>query len=243
MKPLALLILIPLLFSFCKKSNVSTGVVTIIDETVPLVVADTATKIVVILGSSTAYGNGATCSDSNWVNRLKKQSIIDKHRLNFINLSVPGYCTFEAMPNGFSLSGRTLPDTKKNVTMAIEDHPDLVLINFPTNDIAHDYTDTEILNNYAIMTGLLKAAKVPYILFGTQPRDFADSKQRLRLKTLNDKLKGVYGLNYDDYLDELSTATYMIRSEYNSGDGVHLNNKGHKLIFEAVSKHQTFKTL
>jgi len=185
---------------------------------------------IVVLGSSTAAGGGANPVDSGWVFRL--QSTINKteQKAKFINLAVEGYSLYQAMPTGYHYDDRPLPDTARNITKALSYMPDMVMINFPSNDIAANYTDEEILNNYAKLTHMLDSAKVAYIIFSTQPRDFQDSSQRARLKTINDKINSLYPLHANDYLNALSTSTWSIKPIYEAGDGIHINNSGHEVI-------------
>lgn len=149
---------------------------------------ESATIVIVIIGSSTAAGVGATPSDSAWVNRVRLATLNNKRSLYYINLAVAGYTTYQGMPNGYIKKDRPATDTAKNITKALSYHPSLVMITYPTNDVANDYTDDEIMDNYKEMVRLLDSAKVNYILFGTQPRDFGETPRRERLKTLNDRM-------------------------------------------------------
>jgi acyl-CoA thioesterase-1 len=195
---------------------------------------------IIILGSSTAAGTGATPPDSAWANRV--QAAVNKNGLkaNFINLAVSGYTTYYAMPSGYSAANKPAPDTARNVTKAISLKPVLVILNFPSNDIAEGYSDDEILNNYAAIIHKLDSAKIQYIIFSTQPRDFPDPAERMRLKTINDKIIAVYTYRVNDFLDQLSTSTYSINPLYSEGDGIHLNNAGHAIIAKATLKQAIF---
>jgi len=196
---------------------------------------------VVILGSSTAEGTGATPPDSAWANRLNAAVNKTSIKAKFVNLAFGGYSTYEVSPTGSTaVAGRPVPDTARNVSKALSYHPGLVIISLPSNDIAFNYTDDEILSNYAKITGALEMAKVPYIIFSTQPRDFTDPSQRMRLKTINDKIKAVYAYHVNDFLDQLSTSTYSINPSYDAGDGIHVNDAGHRLIFNATMKQAIF---
>jgi acyl-CoA thioesterase-1 len=197
---------------------------------------------VVVLGSSSAAGEGANPIDSSWVNRVIATVSADGIKANFTNLAVPGYVTYQAMPTGFSAASRPAPDTAHNITKALSLKPTLVLISFPTNDIADNYTDTEILANYAKMTHMLDSANVQYIIFSTQPRNFPTTAQRLRLKTFNDEAKAVYTSHYNDFLDQLSNPDYSIKTIYSAGDGIHLNNAGHAVIYNATITHTVFES-
>jgi len=201
--------------------------------------------LIVIIGASTAAGTGATPIDSSWVNRLRLTTAQNPKPLTYINLALGGYTTYQGMPTGFKppVSGRPLPDTARNITKAISLHPNLVMITFPSNDVANGFADDEVINNYAKMVSLLDSAKVPFILFGTQPRNFgaSDSAKRLRLKTLNDKIKAIYTSRTNDYYNLLSTADFMIKPALSFGDGIHVNNKGHYIIMQTVLNHPIFQ--
>jgi acyl-CoA thioesterase-1 len=185
---------------------------------------------IVILGSSTAEGTGAIPIDSSWANKLKQKS----RSFSVMNLSVGGYETYLAMPTGELTLGKPAPDTAHNITKTVAQHPDLVIMSFPSNDIARNYTDEEIIKNYRRLTSILEIANIPYLIFGTQPRNFSSMSQRLRLKVLNDKLKTIYLSNYYDFLAAMSTPSYEIIPDFSFGDGIHLNNKGHNLIFTGL---------
>lgn len=200
-----------------------------------------APPTVVILGSSTAEGTGANPPDSSWAHRLAAAVNKTSIKANFVNLAFGGYTTYEVSPTGSApVSGRPVPDTGRNITKALSYHPGLVIISLPSNDIAYNFTDTEILNNYANITQALTSQNVPYIIFSTQPRDFSDPNQRMRLKTINDKIKAVYTYHVNDFLDQLSTSTYSINPLYEAGDGIHVNNAGHLVIFNATMKDAIF---
>jgi acyl-CoA thioesterase-1 len=99
------------------------------------------------------------------------------------------------------------------------------------------------MNNYSIMTSLLDSAKVPYILFGTQPRNLTDSTKRAALKQVNTAIKSKYNNRANDYFDQFATSSLTIRPELSFGDGIHVNNKGHYLIVQSVLNHPVFQTI
>ena len=236
MKQLRLLLILfmPVCFAACKKAPLAD------QTTVTTQSKVTPTPMVVILGSSTAAGVGANPIDSAWAYRVQATVNQNGIKANFVNLAFGGYTTYQAMPNGDNVSGRPAPDTARNITKALSYHPALVIIDFPSNDIAANYTDQEIVNNYNRMTQMLDSAKVQYIIFSTQPRDFTDPNQRIRLKTLNDTVKSVYTYHVNDFLDQLSTSTYSIKLQYEFGDGIHVNNAGHAVIYNATMAQSIF---
>lgn len=203
---------------------------------------DTTTKIVVILGSSSAAGYGASVQDSAWVNRLSSKFVADGKKSKVINLGVPGFTTYHVLPTGtITPFQRPNPNTKKNITVALSYHPGLVIMNLPTNDIALNYTDDEITANYATLTNMLDSANIAYIITGTHPRNFSDAPRRTRLKTFNDKMTEIYGNAICNYYDQLSDIEGYILKQYAYGDGIHVNDGGHKIIYSALLNHSYLK--
>lgn len=198
------------------------------------------TPTVVILGSSSAAGDGAKPLDSAWAYRI--QGVVNGNgtKANFINLAVVGYTTYQALPTGYHTANRPAPDSNFNITKALSLKPNLVILSFPSNDIADNFTGTETMKNYASITHLLDSAKVQYIIFGNQPRNFSNYSQRLREKTLNDTIRNVYTAHVNDFFSALSTNTYLINPIYSAGDGIHLNNSGQALIMNATLKQPIF---
>lgn len=236
---LSALILVVTVFFSCKKSA---DVVPTDDTTIGKVINGTK-RTVVVIGSSTAAGNGASTIDSSWVSRLNSQ-LMANYQTKVINLAVPGFTTYDVMPTGFVPgASRNAPKVANNITKALSYNPDLVIINLPSNDIALGYSDKEIMSNFDMLTSLLDSLQVPYILTGTQPRNFADQATRDRLKTLDQQLNSVYTTHVNDYYNQLADASGYLKSDINCGDGIHPNNKGHRLIYESFFKFALFLKL
>lgn len=196
--------------------------------------------LVVILGSSTAAGVGANPLDSAWAYRI--QGVVNQNgaKATFTNLAVANFTTYQAMPNGYHVANRPVPDTTANISKALSLKPNLVILSFPSNDIANNYTNTEIMHNYSVMTHMLDSANVQYIIFGDQPRNFPTYTQRLREKTMNDTIKSAYTIHVNDFFLALSSNAYLINPIYSAGDGIHLNNSGHKVIMNATLNQPIF---
>jgi len=223
--------------SSCKKSSIVEASPDPLAISPPSETVEYDLKLVV-LGSSSAFGTGCTPIDSSWVNRFKAQF----KRIEVVNLAANGYSTYYALPSDYFTPFRPKPDTFRNVTKALSLSPNLVLISFPTNDVASDFTDEEIINNYSKIVSILNEAKIDYLIFSTQPRDFSAAGKRTRLKSLNDKLQSIYASHYYDFFGEIATPSYNIKSDLAAGDGIHLNNKGHRLIFNGLVKNVKIKS-
>lgn len=189
---------------------------------------------IVVIGSSTAAGTGPKDFKNAWVNRYRRK-VTEKNGYNkVINLAVGGYTTYQLLPSDVIVSGeKPKPSIEHNVTKAISFQPDAVLINLPSNDVSLGFTIKEQLDNYTKITNALDAKNIPYWISTPQGRNFSKEKRRVQEK-LKDSTETRYGRNTLDFWTGLASWTGTIREEYNSGDGVHMNDVAHKLLFEEV---------
>lgn len=193
---------------------------------------------VLVIGSSTAAGAGASTPDSAWVNRYRAhlQSINPANEV--INLAVGGYNTYRLMPSdNVPPNGRPLPDTLRNITAALAQSPDGIIINLPSNDAASGWTAEEQLNNFETIYQTAKAADVPIWICTTQPRNFGQSMVDVQL-IVRDSINARYGDFALDFWSGTAAPDNQLDSLYDSGDGVHLNDWGHRLLFEVVKKKE-----
>ena len=197
-------------------------------------------QVVVVIGSSTAEGTGASPADSAWVNRYR--SYLQKYSSDFevINLAIGGFTSYRVMPTATTLpSNRTdYPRENNNITFALAFHPKAIIVNLPTNDAANYYTISEQVANFDTLAAYAGRYQIPVWFSTTQPRNFSDAGQRANLVTMRDSIISRYSnrqwTRVIDFWTGLADANGNIVSTYNSGDGVHLNNKGHRLLYERV---------
>jgi acyl-CoA thioesterase-1 len=201
------------------------------------------TATIVILGSSTAVGKGASQKAYSWVELLTAKLKKDKKTVRIVNLANKNYTTYHIMPTGNKVTNRPAPDVLRNVTKALSYKPFLVIVNLPTNDIAEKYTDTEILANFTKFRKAFENAKVDFIVTGTQPRNFTDSLLRQRLRILNSKIVGGSPVRVANVLQKLSNEDYSIKKYFAYTDGVHPNDKGHAIINSHIFNTSLFKQL
>jgi lysophospholipase L1-like esterase len=188
---------------------------------------------IVILGSSTAFGTGPSHPDSAWVNRFRTylQSIWKNSEV--INLAKGGYVTYHILPDNFvPPTERPFPDPKRNITKALSYNPTAIIINLPSNDASLDYSIKEQLQNYDMVLFLTKPKNIPVWVATTQPRNLSLSG-RLNLMEMRDSTFTRFE-NPIDFWTGLAEKSGNIKAEYNSGDGVHLNDAAHKILFERV---------
>lgn len=188
----------------------------------------------VILGSSTAAGSGASQSDSAWVNRYRNhlQSINPENEVT--NLAVGGFNTYRIMPTGFVFpSNRPAPDTSRNITTAINLSPDGIIVNLPSNDVSSGYSVAEQLANFDTIVNQAMIADIPIWICTTQPKNYGGNPVPIQKQLdVRDSILAKYSPRVLDFWTGLADSTNQIDGSFDSGDGTHLNDRGHALLFD-----------
>ncbi|MFK7785562.1 MAG: GDSL-type esterase/lipase family protein [Crocinitomicaceae bacterium] len=193
-----------------------------------------STYKIVVLGSSTAAGTGPSTSDSTWVNRYRNylQSINPGNEV--VNLAVGGYNTYRIMPTGFiPPPNRPNPDVARNITAALAESPNAIIVNMPSNDVAGGFSYAEQMFNLDTIVQIANAASVPIWICTTQPRNFSTAQAQLQWD-LKDSILSIFAPNTIDFWTTIATPSYFIDPLYDSGDGVHLNDAGHNILESRV---------
>lgn len=199
---------------------------------------------IVVLGSSTAAGFGVTTKDSSWVRRyatyLKKFNPDNE----LVNLAVGGYNTYHIMPTGFvPPRKRRQPDSLSNITRALDLDCDGIIINLPSNDVALGYTIKEQLDNFKAVVREAKKDSVPVWICTVQPRNFNRHDQRSAQAELYDSIVKLFPNYVIDFWTKFATPAAGLVELYDSGDGCHLNDPGHRLLTDRVIKSNAFDSI
>jgi len=191
-------------------------------------------NVIVVVGSSTAAGTGPSTVDSAWVWRYRKFiNSLDSASYVF-NLAVGGYTTYDVMPDQFvPPAGRPQPKKDNNITKAFSYNPDAIILNLPSNDANNNYSYEEQIANFDSLIIMTERRGVDIWLTTTQPRNFSVS-QRNSLIQVKDSLISKYTFRIIDFWTGIANEDGTINSAYNSGDGIHLNNAGHRILVERV---------
>lgn len=189
---------------------------------------------IVVLGSSTAFGDGASPGNS-WV--ALYTSYLKSIDTNYIvdNLAVPGTTTYSAQSDNYvPPQGRPAPLKGHNITTAIKLKADAIIINFPTNDAASNFSLQEQQNNFKRITNIAKNHNILVWVASTQPRNNFTAAQVSSQQNLFDWIKTFYKEKFIDFHSKLASAKDSILFKYDAGDGVHLNDGGHKILYQRV---------
>lgn len=206
------------------------------------------TKNIVVLGSSTAAGTGANPYDSSWVGRLqlhyRQNTNIGDPDTVVTNLALGGQYTFNIMPTGYTFpNGYPQVNTARNITQAISLNPDVIIINLPSNDQTWPFPNWESMNNFRIIYNEAQLNNKRCFISTTQPVNHPSLTVRDSLRKMVDSIKNNFGYFAIDFWTPLASPTgdSTIRADLNS-DGLHVNNTGHRLLFQQVIAKDLFAT-
>jgi len=196
--------------------------------------------VIAVMGSSTAEGAGAWPIDSSWVSRLKlsvRKNLSDGADTIVYNLGKGGTTTYVGRENGFvPPSGYVGPDPDRNINKALSLSPDIILVNYPSNDVANNMPTKTTMDNYRTYGQYTSDAGKQIIFLTSQPRNSVGYDQQVQLRDQKDSILNSFtgrAINVWDLL--VASDGLTINPELSAGDGTHVNNKGHRLIFEQVS--------
>lgn len=219
------------------KVRITSGTVSDESENPFSIIANTNIRYkIVVLGSSTAAGSGASSVELGWVGLYTDYLKQMDTRYDIINLAVGGYTTYKILPTGTTVPSGITIDTDRNITKAISLNADGIIVNMPSNDSANNYPSTDQMTNYNAVKSAADAAGIPIWIANVQPRNFGTNTTGLAIQTeMVSLIPTTYPEIYIDFWNGIAnTAGDNILSQYNSGDGIHLNNAGHYLLFQRV---------
>lgn len=225
------------------------GVIDIASQTVAGAVqtvtatSQVAGKKIVVLGSSTSAGVGASTYANSWVGKFTAYMQSLNTNNSVVNLGVGGYNTYTIMPTNWTIpAGRPSPDTSRNITYALSLKPDAIIVNMPSNDTAAGYPISEQQANFQTIVSLATAAGVPIWITTTQPRNF-DATGIAKQMTMRDWITATYGSRSIDFWSTVANADGTVNPTYGAGDGVHLNDAGHQVLYSRVIASNLLSTI
>lgn len=216
--------------------RVATDTLSAASSSVFEIAADTISCPIVVLGSSTAYGAGASPIDSSWVGLFHKYMFQKNTRFSVINLARGGYTTYHILPTGTSVPpGVTIQiDTVRNMTKALSYNPTAIIINMPSNDAANNFGVSQQMDNLTLLNNVAQNLGIAVWISTTQPRNFNNPAQIQIQYDVRDAILNQFGLFAIDFWNGVADTNGFILNAYDVGDGIHLNNAGHRLLFERV---------
>ncbi len=221
----------------------------------PATVMQTPKKIV-IMGDSTAWGAGSSpfvalsyldegaytyaWGDNAWAALFNSYFKGFNASNSVVNIAKIGLNTYQAMPDGYSTSSRPAVLTDFNITKALSYHPDLLVVGLSTNDANSFWSMDEMIINLRAFKDLAAAQGIPVWFFTPHPRNFSDDvyftalEKRARVADLLNKEQPIFSNRLINIYDDFYNEDLSLKSIYDSGDGVHMNNAGHKRMYNRV---------
>ena len=185
----------------------------------------------VVMGSSTAAGNGAP-PGKGWVAVLG-QTLSDRG-IQVVNIARAGTVTYSGLSSSTTPTpNRPAPDPAINIDQALSRKPVALLLAYPTNDTGLGYSLDETVNNLMAIRATALVSSVPVMVLSTQPRNLPDA-QRAMLKDINVRLASEVGPCFVNVYDSLAGPDGRLLPGYDSGDGIHPNEAGHRIIAMVV---------
>jgi lysophospholipase L1-like esterase len=200
---------------------------------------------VVVLGSSTAAGknidqpmHGGRSGGLADTWSSKYAAYLSKHRpgSRLVNLAKPGYSTYHALPTGTkNRSGYPAVDKKRNVTAALAEKADVIIVQFPGNqELGLGDTVQNIIDNYKAIANAAAAGGAQTWIASTQPTPRAtpaDIKAGLSLRRATVAEFGVHSLDFWAVLarpDNTADRALFLK------DNTHPNATGHAALYDVL---------
>jgi len=194
--------------------------------------AGTAPTRWAVLGSSTAAGVGAS-PGQGWVALLAAR--VAASGISVDNHARSGAVTYLALPAAAPRpAGRPATDAGLDIDALVAKQPRLVVLAFPTNDAMAGYAAAETIANLTLLRTRALSQGAAVLVLSSQPRNDADASQREAMRLVDETMAQAAGACFVDVRIGLADADGRIVAAYNAGDGVHLNDAGHRWIFERV---------
>ncbi|MCX6216340.1 SGNH/GDSL hydrolase family protein [Spirosoma sp.] len=191
-----------------------------------------ATATIVIIGSSTAAGWGASDYKYSWAGRLTQQLANSR----VVNLAKGGYTSYQLLPtNATHPANRPEPDTLRNLNAALKEKPTTLILSISSNDLIIGCSVEEIIANFNTIRSKALAAGVAHVIITTPlPRNYS-AEVTANLLLQRDQVMKTYGSSAVNIFDPLANTQHLTKPELLSEDGIHPNDTGHEVIFKIIS--------
>ena len=103
----------------------------------------------------------------------------------------------------------------------------------PSNDAVNNFGLDQQMRNFDLIVKAAQAEGVQTFICTTQPRNLGSQSQIDIQTSVRDAIFSTYGDHAIDFWTGIAANNGFILSQYDSGDGIHLNNEGHDILFHA----------
>lgn len=203
-------------------------------------VIDDAPISLVVIGASTAAGKnldqpqyGGAPGNKPFATLYGEQLAIDRPGSSVVNLAVPGTSSFEGMPTGSqNPPGYAAPDPMHNITAALAESPDIVLVAY---HLGAGASTEQIMANLAAIHDAATDAGVAVWFSTPLPRfPTADPAQLAQIPELRDAVLATYGDHALDFFTPLAGDDGYADATLFLTDEAHPNQAGHDALFQVL---------
>jgi lysophospholipase L1-like esterase len=185
-----------------------------------------------VIGSSTAQGVGSTTGHA-WVDLMRNDNA--SRGVTVSNFGVGGSVTYKGLSMSIAVVGRPAPDPLHNIDAAMALGSKLVILNYPSNDWANGYTSDETVNNHLSMRATASQHGAVTIALSSQPQQWIPTGAiATTIADIDRRLADAFGPCFVDTRSALALPDNSLNPAYDSGDGQHLNDAGHALVYSLV---------
>ena len=180
-------------------------------------------KRITVIGSSTVEGYGVSATQ------------------NFVYLLKEHYKGLGLIDTIYNLGLGGTDPINYNYTTALNKGAEIFLMSFPTNGY-DSYSISTILAEYREARDSCLGRGVEFFCTGTQPRNPYSDANRIKLNTINDSLRNIFGERFIDFNTFLLNKDgNLMKTAYDQGDGFHINASGHAQLAELVIAANMFQ--
>ena len=177
----------------------------------------------VVLGSSTPQGSGASSPAASWVGLFEQHVRALAPRQRVTNLARGGYRPEQLLPSG---------DPARNITQALALGADLIIVNLPLGIDAGEHRSAEgFLAVYRELQRIAAQHGADLWFTTATPKNHVDDAARVLLREYCRRIKAEFAPRVIDFWTPTAAPDGRIRPELNA-DGIHLNDAGHRRLFE-----------
>ncbi len=187
-----------------------------------------------ILGSATAAGEAVANPRRAWARHSQYEFTRFDTRRRVYNLGRERFNVWALLPTGDAVPPGIMIDTARNLTAALDLQPEVLIVNVPDAASTSDTAITLQLAAYARIMQQAEAEGVKIYLASPQPR-VVDADEIARQVAMRDSMLSRFGAaRITDVWTRLATAEGSMRPEFDFGDGVQVNDDGHREISRQV---------
>lgn len=180
--------------------------------------ARVSNRPIVVIGSSTAAGVGATAGQS-WFEQMRRMGY------SMSSQAVAGSTLSDAIRTGCVFNGDCLPTAQRPI----------LIVHFPTNDIATGRPPDEVLESFRWIADWCTDRNIDFIFASIQPRNLP-IEQREALRSVDRMLADQYPDRYVSVYKLLATRDGRIHPHFSAGDQIHVVDAAHAAIAQELHR-------